>query len=421
MTESYSRAVLSPFSRESWLIPQWNVVNPAEVQKMHDAAKEMNVVLYNAAFGGGGILEPSPSAVTKKGQEHFAKSKSKAVVLGHTTGSTEPNVVLHYPTNPERKHFDETFYAYQTHVGEYLRNSWDAEKLGLNPLPGIIGSTKLEDGRHVVAVRFRKNFEPLGLGGPAHGIHEMDTARITPDHLRKLVHVLDAMHTDAAAFQAWVRESGKDMPEESWLNAKNPGFAFRGKEWWISPTGSDDRIHELADRVRTNGQLYQTVDPAFDMESGIRDMIGNNIELYPHTDGSMDRPDLAADAVVVHGALYPDNIHMHKRNGSGVDFTVSGGDRAQGMGLRGQMIDWLVTSAAASPAHQEALISEYLTLHPSDKDRRALAMHVMYRSVMEAPWFARRGKLKEAGNLARLAYDIVRGNGIWSGVNTPLS
>ncbi len=89
------------------------------------------------------------------------------------------------------------------------------------------------------------------------------------------------------------------------------------------------------------------------------------------------------------------------------------------------MIDWLVASAAASPDHQKALIDNFLeryqkTNDPYQKEKRGLAMHVMYRSISEGHWFAEHGKAAKAENLVKLASQIINGEGIWQGVNTDI-
>ncbi len=161
--------------------------------------------------------------------------------------------------------------------------------------------------------------------------------------------------------------------------------------------------------------------PDGDFPAALESMISNNLKLFPHQNGEIDDPVLAGEMVVVHGTLYPDNIHTKLDPDSGqTHYTITGGDRSQGRGLRGQMIDWLVSSCASSPEHQEALINEFLKRYPGDKDRRGLAMHVMYRSIMEAPWFAANNKPEAARNLVGLARDIVKGNGVWRDVNTLL-
>jgi len=418
-----TEAPRSANARESSFLPKWKVTNQAEVTKMIDAAHKMGVVMYDdlPIYRGGGILEPADAAAGKTNREAYANSKSAAVVLGRTKGSSEPNVVIHYPTNTEWQRYDATFFAYQAYLGDYLRETWNAQTRGLNPLPGILGSIRLDDGRFVTAIRFRKNFVRLGHEGQAKGVHMLDTSRITPGELRHVVRTLDAIHVDADEFRTWAKETNADIPKESTLNTENPGYAFRGKEWWISPDGESDRMTELTKKAKAYEEIYRSVDPSFDPAEGIASMIRNNIELYPHTDGRIDHPELTGDMVVVHGALYPDNIHIRRENNGKLNITVTGGDRAQGMGLRGQMIDWMITAAAESPKHQNALISEYIKLHPSDKDRRALAMHVMYRSVLEIPWFINRGYMDQARNLATLVHSITTGKGVWAGVQTPLT
>ncbi len=420
-----TEAIKAPYARkprEAHFTERWHVAVPAETELLKNTAAELGVTLMDGkVMRGGGILTSAEASTPFNEKPHAPCPGEKAVVLGKTRGSSEPNVIIHFPTSHEGRRYDATFYSYQADMGNFLKSRWNTERLGMNPLPGIIGSRELPDGRHVTAVRFRRNFEPLGAENRAVGIHKMNTSRIHPNELRHLVRVLNAMHVSASDFQQWARNTNVAFPKESWLNPQNNGYAFRGKEWWISPTGKDDRIHELSEIAKQMKAVFSNVDVTYDVAKGITSLIKNNIDLYPHQNGTVDNPRLAADAVVAHGTLYPDNIHIKHDPDGKIHFTVSGGDRAQGYGTRGQMIDWLVTSAAGSPPHQRAMIDEYLRLNPGDKDKRSLAMQLTYRSIMEIPWFVRHGKSTEANNLATLTLDILKGNGPWAGVNTPLT
>lgn len=412
--------ILPPNTREDRAV-QWKEKDPIAVSQMQETAKSLQITLTDYAFGSGGILEPTAGVSPPENKNHFTASRQKAVVLGRTYGSNEPNVVFHFPTHLESGRHDATFTSYQEAMGEYLRSRWDPDAYGMNPLPGVVGSKRLEDGRYAVAVRFRRNFEPLGAENFATGIHVLNTNLISPTETRNLVQVLDAIHVDAKAFQTWIHNRNIRLPKESWLHPENAGYAFRGQEWWMSPLGEPDRLKELTNTAVSVEDLYKTIDPAFDVKTHIGTFIRNNISLFPHVNGSVDDPRLVGDAVVVHGSLCPDNIHIRRNVGGKINFTISGGDRAQGYGLRGQMIDWLVTSTAGSPEHQRALIDEFISLHPTEKDRRGLAMHVLYRSIMETPWFLRSGRLEEAKNLATLTHDIVTGTGVWTGTDKPLT
>lgn|GEM_PF-5370248 len=418
-------AIKAPFARkprEAHFTERWHVAVPQEAELLKNTAAELGVTLMDGkVMRGGGILTSADSKTPFNEKSHTPKPGEKAVVLGKTRGSSEPNVIIHFPTSPENRRYDATFYSYQADMGNFLKSRWNTEKLGVNPLPGIIGFRELSDGRYVTAVRFRRNFEPLGAENPSVGIHEMDTNRIHPNELRRLVRVLNAMHVSSADFQQWARNTNVAFPKESWLNPQNGGYAFRGKEWWISPTKRNDRIHELPDTAKRMQSVFTGVDATYDVGKGITNLIKNNIDLYPHADGTVDNPRSAAEAVVSHGTLYPDNIHMKRDPDGNIQFTVSGGDRAQGYGTRGQMIDWLVTSAAGSPSHQRAMIDEYMRLNPGEKDKRSLAMHLTYRSIMEIPWFMQHGKTTHAENLAQLTLDILKGNGVWAGVTIPMA
>lgn len=192
----------------------------------------------------------------------------------------------------------------------------------------------------------------------------------------------------------------------------------RGQEWWINTGAPMDRLRELSEKVREMDKDFRRIDPEFNAEQSLEQMIRNNIALFPHQNGTIDNQDLVADTVITHGTVYPENIHQNiPRDGGKPTYTVFGGDRAH-VGLRGEMIDWLVAASAESAAHQNALLKEFMTLHPGEKDRRGLAMHVLYRSIHEASWFAKQTP-ESYGNLVKLTHDILTNTGIWEGVNTP--
>ena len=92
---------------------------------------------------------------------------------------------------------------------------------------------------------------------------------------------------------------------------------------------------------------YQHLDQNFHPSESLDQMIRNNLLLYPHQNGAIDDPALSAETVITHGTIYPENIHQYiPRDGSKPTYTVFGGDRAHGMGLLGEMIDWLVAAAS---------------------------------------------------------------------------
>lgn len=420
MTEAFTN-VLSPTNHEYRLRTYSHEVNPSEVSLLRNAAEQIGITLPKDLTGiqGGGILATSEESSQKVKSEPVENIRAKAIVLGKTAESTELNAAVHFPTNKERLEFGANLLAYQGGLGEYLRMHWKPEEVGMNPLQGVIGNTVLEDGRYVTGIRFRKNYEMLGVSD-ASGAHELNTRLVTPKDLKHIVRVLNRLHVDSKDFSQWVEQSGRELPKESWVHPDNKNVALRGKEWWISPNGDRDRMSELTEQAVKDADAYAAIDPHFDAPQAIRDMIQNNLELFPRQDGSIDNSDLVGNLVVVHGALHPRNIHIRK-DGIQLNVTVSGGDRAQGMGLKGQMVDWLVTSAAGSPQHQQAILDEFIRLNPSEKDRRGLAMHVLYRSILEGAWFRSAGKINEANSLTKLSYDILKGNGIWRSVTSPLA
>ena len=46
-------------------------------------------------------------------------------------------------------------------------------------------------------------------------------------------------------------------------------------------------------------------------------------------------------------------------------------------------------------------------------------MHVLYRSIHEASWFAKQNA-ESYGNLVKITHDILTSKGVWESVNTPL-
>ncbi len=419
MTEAFHNEP-APVLRESAVRTYAEEIDPVQVAQLRQTAEKMNIDLPATLSGvqGGGILGPKDGITEKMRRETADNPRAKAIIAGKTHGSTEPNLFIHFPTNKENPHFGANFYSFQSHVGEYLRHHWDTETNGLNPLQGVVGSMRLEDGRYVTAARFRKGYEPLGVPGP-NGVHELDTSKIKPGELRYVVRVLDAMHVPSRDFAEWLNGSKIRIPPESWMNRDNPQLALRGQEWWIAPSGIDDRLHELSRHALIHQDMFRAIDADFRPAKPIESFIRNNIGILPHVNGTIDRPDISPTIVVAHGALHPKNVHI-KRTPEGVNVTVSGGDRAHGMGVAAESVDWLVTAVSGSPAHQEAIISEFLKLHPKDSDRRALAMQVLYRSLLEATWFDEHGKMREASNAIRMSYDILNGRGVWKGVNTPV-
>jgi hypothetical protein len=247
----------------------------------------------------------------------------------------------------------------------------------------------------------------------------LDAEQISTDETRQLVHVLDAIHPNANEFGAWMESQNVHVPKESLLDKDNPMMALRGQEWWVNPSAPADRLRELTVKAKALEKEFTAIDPTFKAEPALTQFIQNNLSILPHQNGTVDSSDVADHLRVVHGALYPGNINRSDTaDRTKKYFTITGGDRSH-IGLAGESIDWLVASAAASPAHQEALISEFMKLHPDDTDKRGLAMHVLYRALSESTWHASHSPASDVRNLAKLSYDILSGNGVWSGVNTP--
>ncbi|HLD25073.1 MAG TPA: hypothetical protein VJB96_04110, partial [Patescibacteria group bacterium] len=307
--------------------------------------------------------------------------------------------VVHFPTKKEDLRFDANLAAYRQNLGDYVYNHWDAQTNGPSPIPQVTNITEIPDGRFVTTERYRGYLRGIGKGSGALGIHELDTDRIGADELRHIVRALDSMHPTTKDFSAWLEANDRTLPKESLLHPDNPNSTLRGKEWWTK------RIDELGSKMRFLEKDFKVLDSNFSPKEALTSMITNNL-------------DLDADQVVVHGTLYPDNVQLARdRDGKTSGMTVMGGDRAH-IGVRGEMVDWLISASAESPAHQQAIIDEFLTLHPDEKEKRGLAMHTLYRSIMEASWF-QKSKPDAYRNLIKLSYDIMNGNGVWNGVNVP--
>lgn len=381
---------------------------------------------------GGRMLSPDRNMVGDEVGNHLASERSIAVIPAIEGNETQLNRVVHFPTEVNEIHFSANLAAYRALVAIQAAIGWDVTKLGKFPIPVALSSEKVDNG-YATVTEYRPGINSLGLDGPKKGVHQLDTKKISLDEIRRLVRVLDAIHIDSGLFLEWlgsVRESNNQMspPAESWLNNKNAKCALRGQEWWINPKTDNDRLHELRGKIDEASALYQEADPQLDTKQALQTMIENNLKLYRHQDGHVEEGEgqFLGESVVVHGTLNPDQIHIRQDSQTGaVNYTITGGDRSQLYGLRGQMIDWLVSSCAVSPDHQQALIEEFKKIQTDkgrdiEKEMRGLAMHVMYRCVSEAPWFVKEGKMQEAKNLVKMTHDILKGEGIWSGVNTPL-
>lgn len=406
---------------ESPMRVPWEVTNPAAEADLSAVLQKYHLHLPDplVALRGGGMLAPKSQDLAPGYKSFLTAERSMAVIPVKAETGGKLTDVVHLPTKIEPLRFDANLAAYKQQVGEYVSQHWDTVN-GPPPLTQVTAVDQLPDGRYVTIDRYRPYLRGLGKGSGTLGLHELDTERISLDDTRQLVHTLNAIHPPLSDFRSWMAEKGNTIQKESMLHPDNPLTALRGQEWWINPNARMDRLRELTTKAAALQKEFTDIDPAFKPGDALTQMIRNNIAVFPHQDGHTDSPEQAAHLAVVHGTLYPDNIHQSQTpDRSKTFFTVTGGDRAH-VGLAAESIDWLVTAAAASPAHQEALISEFLILHPSETDRRGLAMHVLYRTLSEAPWFAH-SKNNERQNLAQLAYDILRGNGVWRGVNTPVS
>ncbi len=371
------------------------------------------------AYRGGGIMAPDTEDLAPGYKLFLTADRSMAVIPVKTEAGGKLTDVVHFPTKKDTLlRFDANLAAYRQSVGDYVAAHWNKEN-GFSPLPKVTMIDTLPDGRFVTLDQYRPYLHSIGKGSGSLGIHALDTERLTDSDARQLVHVLDAIHPNLNDFRAYLAQNHQTVPPESLLHPDNPLTALRGQEWWVNPTAATDRLRELTGKTAAMEKEFAAIDPSFKVSSALEQTIRNNLAIFPHQNGQVDNPEAQKHLTVVHGALYPGNIHRSETPDRVSFFTVTGGDRSH-IGLPGEAIDWLVTAAAASPAHQEALISEFLKLHPSEQEKRGLAMHVLYRAISESSWFAAHGTGNELGNLTKLSYDILNGNGIWQGVNTPI-
>lgn len=351
------------------------------------------------AFRGGGIIMPS----SKELAPHYTKFLSSERPFAVVPVTSEPNGrltdVIHFPTKKDTMRFDATLASYRELVGDYVYEHWNPKIDGPAPFPKAT-TTQLSDGTYVTSEKYRGYLRGIGKGSGALGIHELDTQRISVAELRHIVRVIDAAHPSRDSFFSWAKEYDRSIPSESLLHPDNPNTLLRGKEWWTK------RIDELDGKIKFMEKDFKAIDPNFSSKKALTSMITNNLNLD-------------AEQIIVHGALYPDNVQLARdRDGNTSGVTIMGGDRAH-IGVRGELVDWLVSASANSPAHQNAIIDEFLTLHPGEKEKRGLAMHILYRSIMEASWF-QKSKPDAYKNLIKLSYDIMNGNSVWKGVNEPL-
>jgi len=410
---------------ESVVSLPWVITDPDKVSELRYSAEGLKVGLpIMKALRGGRMLSPQEGILTDADREYVAQDRSIAVIPADQNISGYESVI-YFPTTIERSRFDANLAAYRK-FAHLVAARWKSDELAPSPIPPTKATNVLADGRYVTVTEYRDRIEGLGKG-LATGIHELDTKKLPLIEIPRLLKVLDAIHVPSNDFLKWLQGSKIriHIPPESWLASGNEKCALRGQEWWVnSDSQQDDRLKELqrAAGAQSVTGIYSEVFPENNFPALLEEMVRNNLALYPHQDGTVDDSKLAGELVVVHGTLSPGNIHRKLDPETGTaQYTITGGDRSQLYGHRGQMIDWLVSSCASSPDHQKALIDEFIKLHPDEKERRGLAMHVMYRSIMEAPWFAGQGKEAEARNLIQLANNILNAKDVWVGVNTPLT
>jgi hypothetical protein len=406
---------------ESPLHVQWKVQDKEKMSELTDVLAKHDRMIAEpfSAFRGGGIVKPNASELDPGYGLFLTSDRGMMVAPVVSEKGGKLTDVVHVPTQKESPiRNDANLAAYKQYVGRFVYEHWDKSQ-GPPPIPEVTAVDTLPNGQYVTMDRYRPYLRGIGKGNGSMALHVLDAEQISTDETRQLVHVLDAIHPNANEFGAWMESQNVHVPKESLLDKDNPMMALRGQEWWVNPSAPADRLRELTVKAKALEKEFTAIDPTFKAEPALTQFIQNNLSILPHQNGTVDSSDVADHLRVVHGALYPGNINRSDTaDRTKKYFTITGGDRSH-IGLAGESIDWLVASAAASPAHQEALISEFMKLHPDDTDKRGLAMHVLYRALSESTWHASHSPASDVRNLAKLSYDILSGNGVWSGVNTP--
>lgn len=424
------------------------------------------------AVQGGTVLSPKDN-MSEADRKYLSEGRPIARILakfGYTPKDNEFNRVLHVPSGEFGfdKRFDVTLMAYLRDVAKFVKEKKWVGKKGQTPIPEAldIGESaaivKDPEGKkavkksYIVETELRKGYESIGKGGPTNAVHEIDISKIRTDEaINALFEALDAIHVKSSEFQDWIKENNIKIPKESWHSEENEFCALRGEGWWINPDrNKDDRLKELTrlaelvapkegkDNFIELRKYYNQYFDGKNFTGELEKMIRNNLPLYLHQDGTATgkNPKLLGEQVVAHGLISPSNMHLKKVDGT-TQVMITGGDRSQLFGLRGQMVDWLIASCAASADDPDGeimnkLINGFLNRYqskddPYQKEKRGLAMHVMYRAISEAHWYVEQSiKLEDAslkqsytesaGRLVKLASEIIYGEGVWKDVDKPL-
>lgn len=416
------------------------------------------------ALRGGGILGlpvnetgvsrvPTTADPELKSLEEFLSSERHIAVIPAFEGETsEFNRLIFVLNHTEKtKHFGPNFEAWKTKYAAFLEKKWKKDgKPGKCPVPPSVNTFQTQDGHTCIVTDYYDKYESLGSGEPDWAVHEADLKKLpNADHEAGWDNLLDALDSTAVPTEEFLgSDEYKNIPD-SWLKEGNAQCALRNHEWWYNPartyedenTKYKDRLWELTEAI--NNPLVKDI---YEQEFGsteeaarlLKKMIFNNLPLYRYQNGTTKKEingvmvekdeKLLGKSVVTLGTIYPGQVHksIDAETGMAV-YMFTGGDRAQLYGLRGQMIDWLVSSCAKSPAHQKALIRAFMRKYGSDpREMRGLAMHVMYRCISEAVHFGKKGETEEAGNLVELTKAIMTGDGsewdgAWDGVNTSMT
>ena len=332
--------------------------------------------------------------------------------------------VGHWPTEKGQRKFSANLAGWRGSVAKVAAEGWKTEKFGEFPIPIANRVKEIDDG-YAVFTDYFPGFVSLGKDGPKWVIHQLDTSKVTPDDLRRVVRILDAIHPTT---KTYLEKRGQEAPIESWANEKNPQCGLRGREWFINEKTNNDRLHELWGKIDAAPEIFSAVDPEFDFKKGLETFIRNNLPLYRKQDGTIDDPadeKYLGEDVVAHGTIFADNMGIKRDSKGKLHLGLFGGDRMQLIARRGQMIDAMVSGCANNSDYQDVIIEEFRTIQVEkgrdvEKEMRAAGMHINYRCLSEIPEYVKAGKIREAQNLARLSLKIMKGEGIWKGVNTDI-
>lgn len=412
------------------------------------------------AIRGGKVLRVPKDAINDASVEKYINNDRPFIVVpAISKDSSGYDRMIHFPskeisTEKDASRFDANLYAYRSGLAKYVKDHWNSD-WGETPIPVAVEvkPSPMSDGRYVTITDYRTGYTSLGRENPYVGFRELDTDQFKAGDIKHLLEILDQVHVPTKKYLEWAEKTGVNAPKVSWQNPENKKCALRGQEWWYNQIYDADRqwndIKDPRDRLEEltmwmfekNGYQFKredgkgkTVYQEFfsdvagtpmkdeDIKKLLTDFIKTNYSIFPLQNGKLYDEEMA---VVTHGTMFPDNIHK-KIGANSPEYMITGGDRSQLVGYRAQMVDGLIAGSASHQEYMETFIKEFLAMQDRpgrnlEKERRALAMHVLYRSVSFINWHAERGNTQAVENLIKLTHDILTGTGeFWQGVDKPM-